>query len=406
MTDQSGERNPFRPTASSSPVVLAGRSAELSLLLDALGDVPEIPFNARITGIRGVGKTALLTEFGRRAEDQSWATISLELGDRYNYEGELASRLASLATAKRETLSFVVATRSRVASTAVAVARAIHFDIGDWTIGLDLAGSGADLARSLAELGETAISAGKLGCIFLLDEAQLIYDQRDKDDFPLSMLVATFAELQRRGAPIVLVLAGLPTLDRNLGRARSQSERLFRGVPVESLDDEAAEEAFRGPLLGTSTQPNRDVVKAVVEFAEGYPHFIQIFGSVLWTEARARKARRINAAVLRAVERDVRERIDVDIYDFRMEQLEPHQRDVLLAASRCGYPPLTVARLVDEGVAPGPAQSCVDAMIELGYLDDPAARAEYVFTVPRFHDYLIRRGQRWAPTSGPTRSAP
>ena len=77
-------------------------------------------------------------------------------------------------------------------------------------------------------------------------------DETERDgEHPLSLLIAAGAAIQKTGAPIGLVLCGLPTLATNLLRARTYTERMFRGERVESLDRAGAEHAFVGPLAGT-----------------------------------------------------------------------------------------------------------------------------------------------------------
>jgi hypothetical protein len=89
--------------------------------------------------------------------------------------------------------------------------------------------------------------------VILLDEAQLIHDGRDRhDEHPLSLLIAPIVALQRQELPLGLVLCGLPTLTGNLQKARSYSERLFRGEEIDSLEPAQALEAFTRPLEQTA----------------------------------------------------------------------------------------------------------------------------------------------------------
>ena len=64
-------------------------------------------------------------------------------------------------------------------------------------------------------------------------------DERDRHgEHPLSLLIAPVVALQRAELPLALVLCGLPTLTGNLQKARSYSERLFRGEDIDSLAPE------------------------------------------------------------------------------------------------------------------------------------------------------------------------
>lgn len=60
--------NPFKPTAGRMPPLLIGRDAIIDEFEEALDDGPGAPGRLmRVTGARGVGKTVMLTEFGRIA---------------------------------------------------------------------------------------------------------------------------------------------------------------------------------------------------------------------------------------------------------------------------------------------------------------------------------------------------
>src|SRR5207248_2701862 len=90
-----------------------------------------------------------------------------------------------------------------------------------------------DLARELFATIELALANGRVGVVLLLDEAQLIRDERDRHgEHPLSLLIAPVVALQRQELPLGLVVCGLPALTGNLQKARSYSERLFRGEEI------------------------------------------------------------------------------------------------------------------------------------------------------------------------------
>lgn len=96
--------------------------------------------------------------------------------------------------------------------------------IYDRTPGLPL-----DKLKAVIELSWGALSmAGHRGIVFAYDEAQNLADHAQKEQFPLSLLLDTFQSLQKKGLPVLLVLAGLPTLFPKLVQARTFSERMFR----------------------------------------------------------------------------------------------------------------------------------------------------------------------------------
>jgi Cdc6-like AAA superfamily ATPase len=79
-------RNPYSPGAGAPPPALVGRDAELatcSVAIQRFGlGKPER--SVLLTGLRGVGKTVLLREFGRLAEGHRWVHHAVEIAEEKN----------------------------------------------------------------------------------------------------------------------------------------------------------------------------------------------------------------------------------------------------------------------------------------------------------------------------------
>ena len=87
-------------------------------------------------------------------------------------------------------------------------------------------------------------------------------DERDRHgEHPLSLLIAPVVALQRAELPLALVLCGLPTLTGNLQKARSYSERLFRGEEIDSLAPEAGAPGIH-PAPRADGSPDRRQARA------------------------------------------------------------------------------------------------------------------------------------------------
>jgi hypothetical protein len=249
-----------------------------------------------------------------------------------------------------------------------------------------------DLARDLFATVELAIAKGRAGIALLLDEAQLIRDKRDRGgEHPLSLLLAPVVALQRRELPLALVLCGLPTLTGNLQRARSYSERLFRGEEIDSLALDQALEAFLRPLEQTSRSAERKLARTVVEEVKGYPYFLQLWGSELWDAADLTGVDRFTTRLLDAARPDIYSRLDRDFYEPRVATLTPAEQDLLTASAACPYPPLRAVDLVGASVkSPGNVNVLLGRLVEAGALYR-IRKGEYAYTAPRFRDYVLRR---------------
>ncbi|MDE0196195.1 MAG: ATP-binding protein [bacterium] len=145
-------RNPYSPGAGAPPPALVGRGEEIEefdVAVQRLG----LGCPARsvlMTGLRGVGKTVLLREFGRIAAGHGWIHQSLEASEKLDF-------VASAATLARKALLRLSAGR-RVADlvgTLGSFQLRWQPDSGGLTLGIDaLSGrpDSGDLEEGLADL--------------------------------------------------------------------------------------------------------------------------------------------------------------------------------------------------------------------------------------------------------------
>lgn len=387
----SSSKNPYRPGVGVRPLYLAGRDRSLARFSAMLRAAPEIQASMRVTGLRGVGKTVLLGAFSDAAEELNWQPAELELQPSHNTDEALEEALSGLLAATRARLSRMERLRAAAGRALRAGRLSVTWEDVELAIGPGSARE-RDLAREIFETVDVAVTKGREGVVLLLDEAQLIRDERDRHgEHPLSLLIAPLVALQRQEVPLAVALCGLPTLSANLQKARSYSERLFRGEKVDSLPREGALEAFTRPLEQTARTADEAVAEAVVDEVEGYPYFIQLWGSELWDAADLADVDQFTPALLAEVRPAIYERLDQDFYEPRISILTPAEQEVLLASASCAYPPL---RAADLGRAsdktPGNVNVLLGRLVEAGVLYR-IRKGEYAYTAPKFRDFLQRR---------------
>jgi AAA ATPase domain len=392
MTEALG-KNPYRPGMGVRPLYLAGRDAPLRRYDAMLRAAPEQQANMRVTGLRGVGKTVLLETFAERAREHDWEPAFMELQPAHNTDALLAAVIGTLLGRTRERLSRI----ARLRSAAGKALRSTSLQVSWEEVSLSVSfGSKREenLARDLFDTVEVALAKGRTGVVLLLDEAQLIHDERDRHgEHPLSLLLAPIVALQRQEIPLGLVLCGLPTLTGNLQKARSYSERLFRGEEIDSLTHPQALEAFTRPLQDTTRRAVGALAETVATEVEGYPYFLQLWGSELWDAAEITSTNRLTEKLLDAARPDIYERLDRDFYDPRLATLTPAEQDLLLASAKCPYPPLRSADLSSTSAkTPGNVNVLLGRLVDAGALYR-IRKGEYAYTAPKFHDYLSRTTQ-------------
>lgn len=211
-------------------------------------------------------------------------------------------------------------------------------------------------------------------------------DDRARERYPLSGLLAAIAAVQQVEPRVRVVLCGLPTLSLNLKRARTYAEPMFRHLMVANLERGDAWEAIQRPLAHTSRQIAPSVVGDIVEQTAGYPYFLQFFGAYA---CRSVPSQSVTMADYRVVEPALLHELDLAFFDDQFEGATPMEQLILeamgrqtgqvrLADLRRRLPDLAghdvlVRRLVDRGLV------------------YRATRGTYDFALPLFRDYLRRR---------------
>jgi hypothetical protein len=238
-------KNPYSPGAGLHPAALVGRCGELHDWNLALRRV-EIARPAQsvvLNGLRGMGKTVLLGEFYRRAEDRHWMTVIIEANTGTPLRDTLARALYPVV---RE---FVRPKASEKLKKALATFKAFSAKVdiaGAWSFGCDLVpeeGRGssgeleADLSQLIRDLAEAAHEQGR-GLAILIDEAHDL--TRDE----MKALCAICHRGGQLGWPFLVALAGLPSLPRLLSKAKSSAEELFSYRETTLLESGEARQAL------------------------------------------------------------------------------------------------------------------------------------------------------------------
>jgi hypothetical protein len=142
--------NPYRPGVGLQPPYLAGRDQLIRQFRHLLIGAPVIPANARVTGLRGVGKTVLLKTFQNEAEDLGWATISTEIEPRHSEDKAFFNLLLRLTSDHQKRMSTAMKIRDVAADVVDAIRKAVtvKYEGFEWSLGGDLDAA----TRNAAEL--------------------------------------------------------------------------------------------------------------------------------------------------------------------------------------------------------------------------------------------------------------
>jgi len=329
--------NPFTPGATLQPPVLAGRQALLaaadlrwSRLLHGRGQRSLL-----LTGLHGSGKTALLGALAGRATAAGLKVERLTASPERPLAEGLAPALRSLlfgltggapAGGALQVLEAFARTHAPLARRAVDDPAPVLPELpgsGD---------SGAlapDLAGVLRALGGAASAAGGAG-LLMVDEVQAL------EAADVEALVLGQQALHESGAPLALVLCGLP-FQASLGEAlATAAERAFDQERLAPLDEAGLEQAVQQPAarLGASLAPA--ALRELLRLSKGLPFLVQAWAHHAWNRS---KGAQVTLEDLRLSADTVEADLDRNFYGPGFERLSPRERAYLRSMAHLGPGP-------------------------------------------------------------------
>ena len=381
--------NPFRPGNGVPPPYLAGRDQLLMAFEDWLIEQPPLYANLTLIGLRGTGKTVLLGEFATRAERAGWLTLHRELGDRHRDDIRLAEAIAEDSDA-------LLGRADALAAVGQAVERGARWlrpkRVGVGGINLDPSytadtPAAADvMKRGFAQLDAVLSHTERPGALLLYDEAHLLADDRSRERFPLSTLLAALGAVQREHQRVRIILCGLPTLSLNLKRARTYAERMFRHVGVGNLEIDAAEEALAIPLVHSGRSFSLSLLSEICEQTAGYPYFLQFFGAFVCGRIGLEH---IELHDFERVESALLHELDLAFFEDRFLTASSAEQELLVRmAGHSGDRVSAMELRAHAGDFPN-VNELLRRLVVRGLLYRPT-RGSYKFALPLFGRYLCR----------------
>lgn len=403
-------KNPFHPGVGTLPPFLAGRDPQIQRFERLLENFPEKRTNARVTGLRGVGKTVLLKHFERQARTREWVVIRRDLSPRASDEADMATFMAEILREAAEAFSATAKLKNALAD-ALAAIREIQLGVGD-EVSVSLRGPRpmttaleTRIYNALAKVGELAARSER-GFVLMLDEAHVVADRPKARQWPLYALVAAFVRAHDQedpALPVMLVLCGLPPLSEHLQASRSHSERFFRAEQIANLRLDADDSGSASEAVLALTTPTRDLAIAfdpdaaeqIARDVDGYPYFIQYFGEALWEAADNGGFAVIDSRLYDATRASIQRALDQEFFDTRYRDVRQADQLTLRVAASLGGERFKVAD-VNAALTSRKANANAQSLNRL-VNDNVVYRDQhgvYAYTAPLFGDFLRRRHPR------------
>jgi hypothetical protein len=383
-------RNPFAPGAGSPPPELSGRAELLARASTALGRIQHgrAEKGVILVGLRGVGKTVLLSEIRRRAEAAKFRICEVEAHEGKPLPALLVPQLRRvlLDLDRLESLSEQVKRALRVLKSFM---NGFKTKIGELELSLDIdaetgaADSGdieADLPELLCAVGRAA-QARHAALGLFIDEIQYFSTAE------LSALIMAMHRISQDRLPVILFAAGLPQVVALFGNSKSYAERLFDFPQIGALSISDTLDALRKPAHAEGVEFSVAAVQHIYKCSAGYPFFIQEWGYQTWNDARKSPITESDAQASTA---PTISRLDSGFFRVRFDRLTPREKNYLRAMAELGAGPYrtgdVAAALGKKSTSLGPLR---DGLIGKGMIFSPAY-GDIAFTVPLFDEFMRR----------------
>ncbi len=337
-----------------------------------------------VRGLRGVGKTVLLNAFEDRAAELDYLSFYHELTPESQILKEITRDL-QFALLELD----LGAKAIEKLKAGLRPLRQLRVSYEGFEISLppeaertedDLS---ADLSLLFLAVGQAAIQKNR-GVVMLFDEAQFA------SEIEYRALISALHRATQKKVPIAVVAAGLPQMPKLTGDARSYAERLFTFPIIGALPPEEAVEAFVKPAKDSGVEYTEGAIHAAMEWTQGYPFYIQQLGKSCWNLAPGGTTL-IDQELLEAAFDDAQTVLDEGIYDVRVQRASDKEKQFMRAMAELGPGPYKIGEVASLMGRKTPGVSLVrQNLIEKGLIYATEEHGKIDFTIPRFHEFMVR----------------
>ncbi|HHM2297756.1 TPA: AAA family ATPase [Legionella anisa] len=383
-------KNPFSPGAGSPPPELVGREEiiDQGKILFARVRQRRSEKSFLLTGLRGVGKTVLLNEMERLAEESGYKTILIEAHEDKSLGALLVPPLRRLLF-NLDRLAGVGDKAKKGLGVLKSFISTIKMKVGEIEFGLDI-----DAERGAADSGDIEVDLPNLfvavadaaeerqvAVAILIDELQYFKISE------ISALIMAMHKMQQRQLPLVLIGAGLPILPALAGESKSYAERLFQFPHIGPLSKSDALKALQDPVKQEGVEFSEDALDEIFRLTKGYPYFVQEWGYQAWNYAETSP---ITLQVIRVATPIVIRRLDENFFRVRFDRLTPSEQNYLRAMAELGpdaHRTGDIAGILGTKISSlGPVRA---KLIKKGMIYSPS-HGDMAFTVPLFDEFMKR----------------
>ena len=375
--------NPYTPGAGVMPGYLAGRDEVIQEGKDSIYSLmhgyPRQPII--YYGLRGVGKTVLLTALREYAIKEGVLTFHFEIQEKVSLINDIilsaSQTLSKISKVEKIKNIFEAAKNSLQSFT-------LTYTTGENSISVEMNKKLSEMMLQ-SNLVELLLNLGRLAkeskntIIYFIDEIQ--YAKQNE----LEALITAQHRINQERLPITIIAAGLPKILVNMTESKTYAERMFAFVEISSLEYKDAKNAIVNPGKPFDITYTEEALKEIYRITEGYPYFIQQFCHII-----SKKYKEIDLNIVNEMKSIFFKELDKSFFKVRFDKCTPKEKEFMFAMVSCGELPCTVANVAHIMNKELKSISPIRARLINKGLIYAARHGEIDFTVPKFDEFLKR----------------
>ena len=375
--------NPYTPGAGVMPGYLAGRDEVIQEGKDSIYSLmhgyPRQPII--YYGLRGVGKTVLLTALNEYAIREGVLTFHFEIQEKVSLINDIIlsanQTLSKISKVEKIKNIFEVAKNSLQSFT-------LTYTAGENSVSVEMNKKLGEMMLQ-SNLVELLLNLGRLAkesnntIIYFIDEIQ--YAKQNE----LEALITAQHRINQERLPITIIGAGLPKILVNVTESKTYAERMVAFVEISSLDYKDAKNAIVNPGKPFNITYTEEALEEIYKITEGYPYFIQQFCYII-----SKKYKEIDLNVVNEMKIVFFKELDKSFFKVRFDKCTPKEKEFMFAMVNCGELPCTVANVAHILNKDLKSISPIRVRLINKGLIYATRHGEIDFTVPKFDEFLKR----------------
>jgi len=299
--------NPFNPSFGKRPTHFYGRQEIIRSIISAVDDINDPWRTTLITGVRGSGKTALLSDIRKKLDND--VVVLYVVPNEALLDNILAQLYRQLPKSVKNSIPEF---KNVSVNLGVSVSLEKNKEKPNFT---------ESFSYQIMELMDMHMKQGK-HVVFLIDEAQ-------KHTQEMRIFISTYQDLIMREYSISMVMAGLPSVISDiLNDDILTFLRRAKQVELENVELTIIEHEFNKVFLNNNSSLTKETVAKAATGTHGYPYLIQLVGYYLWEEKQSN-----NANVLTDVFVNSKAELFRNVHKIIYSTLSKQDRDFLIAMS-------------------------------------------------------------------------